>query len=79
MLAKAQVQAGQVQDPRILIESAAQALERFAQHADKARASQVQSLQKEIQNCAQQLPQQSQQGQQKEQRDQQAVVEQIAE
>jgi hypothetical protein len=43
------------------------------------RASQVQNLQKEIQNCAQQLPQQSQQGQQKEQRDQQAVVKQIAE
>ena len=79
MLAKAQVQAGQVQDARMLLEAAAQALETYAQHADKSRASQVQSLQKEIQNYAQQLPQQSQQGQQKNQKNQQAVVEQIDE
>jgi hypothetical protein len=76
MLAKAQVQAGQVQDARMPIESAAQALERYAPRADKPRAAQVQSLQKEIQNYAQQLSQQPQQGQQKKQ---QAVVEQIDE
>jgi hypothetical protein len=78
MLAKAQVQAGQVQDARINLEAAAQALERYGQRADKSRASQVQSLQKEIQNYAQQLPPQTQQGQQAPQQNQQ-VVEQINE
>jgi YfdX protein len=75
MLAKAQVQAGQVQDARINLEAAAQALERYGQHADKSHASQVQSLQKEIQNYAQQLPPQAQQTQQQNQQ----VVEQINE
>ena len=78
MLAKSQVQAGQVQDARMTLEAAAQALEQYAQRADKARASQVQNLQKEIQTYAQQLPQQAQQGQQTKPKNQQ-VVEQINE
>jgi hypothetical protein len=78
MLAKAQVQAGQVQGARITLEAAAQALEQYALRADKSRASQVQSLQKEIQNYAQQLPQQVQPGQHTKQKNQQ-VVEQINE
>jgi hypothetical protein len=73
MLAKSQIQAGQGQDARMTLEAAAQALEQYAQRADKARASQVQNLQKEIQNYAQQLPQQAQQGQQTQQKNQQAV------
>jgi hypothetical protein len=78
MLAKSQVQAGQGQDARMTLEAAAQALEQYAQRADKARASQVQNLQKEIQNYAQQLPQQARQDQQTGQKNQQ-VVEQINE
>jgi YfdX protein len=75
MLAKAHVQAGQVQDARMTLEAVTQALQQYEQRADKARASQVQSLQKEIQNYAQQLPQQGQQTQQKNQQ----AVEQINE
>ncbi|HXH14291.1 MAG TPA: YfdX family protein [Alphaproteobacteria bacterium] len=60
MLAKTQMKAGEVQDAWATLEAAAQALETYAQQADKARASQVQSLQQEIENYAQQLPQQGQ-------------------
>jgi len=60
MLAKTHMQAGEVQDARMTLEAASQALETYAQRADKSRASQVQGLQQEIENYAQQLPQQGQ-------------------
>jgi hypothetical protein len=78
MLAKSQVKAGQVQDARTTLETAAQALQQYGQRADQSRASQVKSLQKEIQSYAQQLSQQTQQGQRARQKNQQ-VVEQINE
>lgn len=60
MLAKTHAQAGQVQDARMTLQAAAQALETYAQRADKSRAPQAQSLQQEIEDYAQQLPQQGQ-------------------
>jgi vacuolar-type H+-ATPase subunit H len=73
MLATSQVQAGQVQDARMILEAAVHALEQYAQRTDQERALQAQSLRKEIQDYAQQLPQQAQKSQQRQQKHQQAV------